>query len=165
MRRRIYFLGGLVSVSAAILAAVAVGAPAESYDTLRSAPEQLAHSISGASSTDFSAPIGNVAGVTSNARVLNGNPTVAVNVAFSGSSGDTCVMRCVLWEKTGTTWTMAGLFDATATAGDGTNATSDNVAQTLLFDSAGAEFYEIRNKAPSAGLVRYSAHAYGARSQ
>lgn len=142
----------------------AAGYP-ESYQAMRLPPVQYARFLDGASATTLSAPVGDVAGVTTYAVSTRSNPTVAVRVGFSGSSGDTQSITCVLWYLSGGSWTLVGTQTATATAGGFTDANDDNVAPILWFDTSGAPFYELRWGAPSAGLTRITSWSYGADSR
>lgn len=142
-------------IIAAILttAAVAWAVPAsqESYKQI-AAPSELITGATGAESTTATTPI------TGRALATKGNPTVAVSVDFSGSSGDTCVVSCLLYHQT----TFIGLSTATATAGTYVDAAGDNIAPLLFFDTSGATHYEIRHAAPSAGNVDLTWWSYGA---
>jgi len=151
-------VGLLLAVPFAIWSAPAQADPSESYAELKTAPVQFAHSLSATVSLASTAAVNTLVS-------CNSNTTLAVVVSFSGSAGDTCLMYVIGWERTGDTYTRCQVESDTAVAIAITGTGGDNVAATLYFELAGAELYEIRNGTPSAGLIRYSAWAFGAHSK
>ncbi len=129
----------------------------ESYTQLSAIPTEGITGATVADSTTATTKISN------RAFDPQGNPTVAVSVDFSGSSGDTCVISCLLYASIdgGSTLTFLGLQTATATAGSYVDAAGDNIAPLLFFDTGAATHAEIRNAAPSVGNVDITWWGYG----
>lgn len=160
--------GVLVLAVLALVAAV----NQEGYVPTTTAPTQYAYAIDSASPLYSDTPKSNVAGVTSRALATYGNPTAAVEVDFSSGAGTTQRVYCYTFQQTGTTWRRMGVQfgDAEGTAvegiGDGASVTSyTSASQTLFFDTVGAQYYELRWGAPSAGLTRIDTWRYGSASR
>ena len=97
-----------------------------------------------------------------------GNTTVCVEVDFSGAAADTCVVSFIPWHVSGAdaATRLPGIQTVTATAGTFTDAAGDNVAPAIFFEiPSGANYYEIRHAAPSAGNVDLTWVAYSASPQ
>ncbi len=136
----------------------------EGYRTIRTAPVFIWEDEAGADSVDVSTP----SAVALRApKPTNGNPTVAVDVEFSGAANDNVVITVILWhlavdDSDVQTFTRMGIQRATATATtDRHGAAGDFVARTLYFDSSSATHYEVRHAAPSAGTCDGTVWSYG----
>ena len=135
---------------------VAALAEVESYKELKgTAPADIIVNATGADSTTATTVIAN------RMRASNSNPTVMVSCALSGSAADTVVVSCLLFRG----GTFIGLQTATATAGSYVNGDGDNICPLLFFDTGGADTYEIRHAAPSAGALNVNWWAAAASSQ
>lgn len=148
MKRR-YYLPFLLLVFLAGVGVYAAPDSVETYEPLQSAPYAFATDATTASSSlDFSTPLNQ-----STLRQTKGNPTIFVSGDLSGTAGDTVVIHCVLYRRTGTNaYSWLGTHTSTATAGAGLNGT-DNAFPILFFDASSATHYEIRHAAPSAGQL------------
>lgn len=121
----------------------------DGYRTMRLVTAQKITDATAAESLDGSTLI------PGRAQETKGNPTVIVNVDFSGAAADTVVVYCLLYNKDAAgalEWTRA-YQKLTATAGDILDAAGDNAAPSLYFDTSSVSHYEIRHDLPSAGNV------------
>lgn len=140
-----YLAGFLLAFVACVAWA---GGFSETYEPLNAAPsEQLTNSSAGDSLTVGSTPL------AGRAVAVNGNPTCYAKADFSGSSGDTALIYCLVWHQKGSTWTFLGYTSATVTAGAVVDAASDNVAPLAAFDTGAGTHVEVRTAQPSAGTV------------
>lgn len=147
----------LVFIAVVAIGAVAWASPAQ-QESYKSLPARPAEQITGATGADSTTATTQIA---DRAQECRGNPTVAVQVDFSGAAADTCVVSVLLYHQT----TFLGLTTATATAGAFLDAAGDNFAPLLFFETAGATHYEVRHATPSAGNVDLTWWSYGSRPQ
>lgn len=89
-------------------------------------------------------------------RPTNGRSTLQVGALFSGTTGTTAIVTCVLYRYDGTMLQAVGATPVTFTAGAYTTAASGStryLAPQAAFDLAGATHYELRCANPSSGSV------------
>lgn len=132
----------------------------ESYTPLVTAPGTYRGLIASADTTVCTAPI-DVSGSDASVQEVAGNPTLAVSARLTSASA-TVSVACLLWHKSGSTWTLLGQSDSTATASSRTDAAGRYVAaRDLLFDTGGATHYELRVEPPSSGSVLLVPRVFG----
>lgn len=166
IRNHRVLFAGLLAVLCSLGVALA-GIDREAYSTVKKAPLQIrGGALDGADSLTWTSPISTAASTLS-VFPTRGNPTLAVSPRFSVDSSQAIITVGLFHKSPADVYTFMGIAGVqTATGFGGGLAVDTNgeyMAPTLFFDTAGANYYEVRKTDPSAtSTIRLFVWSYGA---